>query len=215
MRIIQAEFAERLAHGAVTSCLCWRLERRDGFVLAVTEHDRPLDVDGTHYLPGAAVDGASFVQTADLRPGHAAAGGALAHEAITDADLAAGLWDGARVEVIRADWQRPDLFVRVWSGKLGEITRGDTGFEAQLVSLKADLERPLGRVYARQCDAELGDARCGVDVSAFPDATCDHQFGTCREVFGNAENFRGFPHLPGADFVLLGPAASGNDGGRR
>ena len=215
MRIIEQEFAERLASGAATTCLCWRLERADGFVLAVTEHDRALEVDGTLYQPGAALEGASFAQTADLRPGHAAAGGALAHAAITETDLAAGLWDGARVEVIRADWQHPDLFVTVWSGRLSEVTRSETGFEAQLVSRKAELERPLGRVYARQCDAVLGDARCGVDVGAFPELSCDHRFQTCSEVFGNAESFRGFPHLPGADFVLLGPAASGNDGGRR
>ncbi|MEQ3648878.1 DUF2163 domain-containing protein [Hyphomonas sp.] len=215
MRIIEQDLAERLASGAATTCLCWRLERADGFGLAVTEHDRALEVDGTLYQPGAALEGASFAQSADLRPGHAAAGGALGHEAITETDMAAGLWDGARVEVIRADWQRPDLYIPVWSGRLSEVTRSETGFEAQLVSRKAEFERPLGRVYARQCDAVLGDARCGVDVGAFPGTACDHKSQTCSEVFGNTENFRGFPHLPGADFVLLGPAASGNDGGRR
>lgn len=215
MRIIGQEFAERLASGAATTCLCWRIMRADGFVLAVTEHDRALEVDGVPYQPGAALEGASFAQSADLKPGHAAAGGALSHEAITEADLAAGLWDGARVDVIRADWQRPDLFVNVWSGWLSEVTRGEAGFEAQLVSRKAEFERPLGRVYARQCDAVLGAARCGVDLDAFSGLVCDHRFETCSDVFGNADNFRGFPHLPGADFVLLGPAASGNDGGRR
>tara|TARA_R100000365_G_C2741104_1_gene69808 strand:- start:400 stop:1047 length:648 start_codon:yes stop_codon:yes gene_type:complete len=215
MRIIEAEFAARLASGAATTCLCWRLRRADGFELAVTEHDRALEVDGVPYQPGAAVEAASFSHSADLRPGHAAAGGALAHEAITEADLASGLWDGARVDVIRSDWERPDLFVHVWSGRLSEVSRGAAGFEAELVSRKAELERPLGRVYARACDAVLGDARCGVETAAFPGQTCDQQFATCTAVFGNPENFRGFPHLPGADFVLLGPAASGNDGGKR
>ena len=98
-------------------------------VLAVTEHDWALEVDGILYEPGAALEGASFAQSADLRPGHAAAGGALAHAAITETDLAAGLWDGARVEVLRADWQHPDLFVTVWSGRLSEVTRSETGFE--------------------------------------------------------------------------------------
>jgi len=196
MRIIGQEFAERLASSALTTCLCWRLERPDGYVLAVTEHDRALEVDGTLYQAGAALEAASFAQSADLKPGHAAAGGALAHDAITEADLAAGLWDGARVDVIRADWQRPDLFVTVWCGWLSEVTRGETGFEAQLVSRKAEFERPLGRVYARQCDAVLGDERCGVDVGAFPGASCDHRFETCSDVFGNTENFRGFPHSP-------------------
>jgi uncharacterized phage protein (TIGR02218 family) len=32
-------------------------------------------------------------------------------------------------------------------------------------------------------------------------AGCDKQFSTCRLKFGNAVNFRGFPHMPGDDFV--------------
>jgi hypothetical protein len=215
MRLIESEFAARLASGATTTCLCWRLTRKDGFVLAATEHDRALVVDGVTYLPGGALSAGAFTQSAGLKPGQASAGGVLADDAITEADLAAGLWDGARVDVLRVDWQRPDLFVSVWSGRLSDVTRGPGGFEAELVSLKADLERPVGRVYARACDAVLGDARCGVETGAFPGLTCDQQFSTCRDVFGNTENFRGFPHLPGTEFVLEGPAASGNTGGKR
>jgi uncharacterized phage protein (TIGR02218 family) len=33
-------------------------------------------------------------------------------------------------------------------------------------------------------------------------AGCDKQFATCRDKFSNALNFRGFPHMPGNDFVL-------------
>ena len=215
MRLIDSEFADRLAGGLTTTCLCWRLTRADGLVLAATEHACALVVDGVAYAPGGALNAGAFTQSAGLKPGQASAGGALADEAITEEDLAAGLWDGAKADVLRVDWQRPDLFVQVWSGRLSEVRRSRNGFEAELVSLKADLERPVGRVYARACDAVLGDERCGVDVAAFPGIRCDQQFATCRDVFGNAANFRGFPHLPGAEFVLQGPAASGNDGGRR
>ncbi|MEZ5954292.1 MAG: DUF2163 domain-containing protein [Hyphomonas sp.] len=215
MRSLQTEFSERLASGATTTCLCWRLTRKDGAVLASTEHDAPLVVDGVSYQPGGALSAGAFSQSAGLKPGQAAAGGVLADDGITEADLSAGLWDGARVDVLRVDWQRPDLFAAVWSGRLSEVSRGPGGFQAELVSLKADIERPVGRVYARACDAVLGDARCGVDIAALPGLTCDQQFPTCRDTFGNAANFRGFPHLPGADFVLQGPAATGNNGGKR
>lgn len=30
---------------------------------------------------------------------------------------------------------------------------------------------------------------------------CDKSFTTCRTRFGNALNFRGFPHMPGSDFA--------------
>ena len=36
-------------------------------------------------------------------------------------------------------------------------------------------------------------------------AGCDRRFVTCREKFANAVNFRGFPHIPGSDFVLRHP----------
>lgn len=48
-------------------------------------------------------------------------------------------------------------------------------------------------------------------------AGCDRQFATCHGKFGNAVNFRGFPHMPGNDFVT-GFARQGdpaNTGGKR
>ena len=34
---------------------------------------------------------------------------------------------------------------------------------------------------------------------------CDRRFTTCREKFANTINFRGFPHIPGSDYVLRHP----------
>jgi uncharacterized phage protein (TIGR02218 family) len=33
-------------------------------------------------------------------------------------------------------------------------------------------------------------------------AGCDKRFATCRDRFNNALNFRGFPHIPGNDFIV-------------
>jgi uncharacterized phage protein (TIGR02218 family) len=48
-------------------------------------------------------------------------------------------------------------------------------------------------------------------------AGCDKQFSTCRQKFANGVNFRGFPHMPGNDFVASYPDRGdvANDGGRR
>ena len=45
-------------------------------------------------------------------------------------------------------------------------------------------------------------------------AGCDKRFETCREKFENTLNFRGFPHLPGNDFVVsyAVPGEPGHDG---
>lgn len=46
-------------------------------------------------------------------------------------------------------------------------------------------------------------------------AGCDKTFATCRDRFANGLNFRGQPHMPGDDVAFGGPAATGNDGGKR
>lgn len=165
MRQIDEAFAARLAAGATTLCACWRLARRDGAVFGATDHDRPIVFDGVTYTPANGLAGATFESSSGLAPGRASATGALEANFIAEADLEAGLWDGARVDVWRVDWQAPADRIRVWSGLLSEVVRSGAGFSAELVSLKADLERPIGRVYARTCDAEVGDARCKVDLS--------------------------------------------------
>ena len=44
-------------------------------------------------------------------------------------------------------------------------------------------------------------------------AGCDKLFATCQAKFANGPNFRGFPHMPGNDFVLsYALAGDGNDG---
>lgn len=46
-------------------------------------------------------------------------------------------------------------------------------------------------------------------------AGCDKRFATCRDRFANAVNFRGFPHIPGNDFLMRYPVNGepGNSGG--
>lgn len=45
-------------------------------------------------------------------------------------------------------------------------------------------------------------------------AGCDKRAETCREKFGNFLNFRGFPHIPGEDWVTAYPKAGGRHDGR-
>ncbi len=185
MRTLSEDLAARLAAEVTTLCACWRLERRDGQVFGATDHDQPLAFDGVTYQPARGLAGARLESGITLAPGRAAARGALDADFITEDDLAAGLWDGARVDVWRVDWTEPELRLRVWSGELSEVSRSGAAFAAELVSLKAGLERTVGRVYSRKCDAEVGDARCGVNLAA----VSYRGTGVVSEVLG-AKRFR-------------------------
>ena len=52
---------------------------------------------------------------------------------------------------------------------IGEISRGDGVFSAELRGLTQVLDTKVGRVYAISCDAVLGDDRCKVNLLANPD----------------------------------------------
>jgi len=50
-------------------------------------------------------------------------------------------------------------------------------------------------------------AWCGVGDALTMTVGCDRRFATCKAKFANAANFRGFPHIPGSDYVLRHPRA--------
>lgn len=279
MRAIDPELQARLSSGATTLCRCWRLTRRDGVRMGFTDHDCDLVFDGTTFAAATGLGASTLAQSAGLSVDNAEVVGALSSAGVTEADISAGRYDDAEVEHWLADWTDPELRVLLFTGSLGEVVRGKTAFEAELRGLGEALNRPVGRVYLRDCDAVLGDARCGIDLrqpefmgsaqvvapvggagflvaglSGFAEgwfargrldwltggnagitgqvrrdefttdgrlltlweepprpvapgdgfevfAGCDKRFATCRGKFANAVNFRGFPHMPGEDWV--------------
>lgn len=216
MRDIPEEMAARIESGAATLCHVWRLTRRDGMVMGFTDHDRDLTIDGV--VCRAASGWLAGAGESALGPsaGTFVASGGLDDAAIAEADIRAGLYDGARVELWRVDWGEPTLAVRLWTATLTRLRREGETFVAEMEGPLAVLERVVGRTYGRNCDAMLGDGRCGIDTSEFPGKTCDKNWVTCTGVFGNGLNFRGFPDIPGDDFLTAHPGGGGrHDGGSR
>ena len=292
MKTLDPALAGHLAGAATTLATCWTLERTDGVVMGFTDHDRPIVLAGVAHEAASGLGSSEDVAQAGLAVGGAEISGALASAAITEADIAAALDDGAEVTVTRVDWSNPAARVVVRRGTIGEVIAADGAFRAEIRSLAAVLDQPRGRLYAHRCDADLGDARCGVDLAAparrgtgTVDAVgsgrdlvatglaafaaglfergrlvfasganagraaevrhhaveaggarlelwrpmlapiapgdgfvvtvgCDKRFETCRDRFANALAFRGFPHIPGSDFLVAHPARdhAANDG---
>lgn len=216
MRTIPEEMTARIESGAARLCHAWVLRRADGVELGFTDHDRDLVVEGVVCGAASGWTAGAADSAVGLGAGSAAVAGGLDDAAITEADVGAGLYDGASVALWRVDWDRPDLRVRLWSATLARIRREGAGFTAELEGPLAKLERVVGRTYGRECDAVLGDGRCGIDLDAFPGAACDKRWATCVGAFANGVNFQGFPDIPGADFLTAAPVEGGrHDGGSR
>lgn len=279
MRQLQEGLKAHLANDATTTCYCWRVQLADGRVLGFTEHDNALSFDGTLFLAGTGFAASTFESEAGLAAQSNEVIGGFSSDAITESELAAGAYNGARVEVFLVNWAEPGQFQRLSVFEIGEVSSEAGAFRAELRSVSHRLSQPKGRRFIRRCDAELGDAKCRFNlqqpgfsasgtISAvanetrllvdgndhFPDgflsfgslrfvdgalagqtvdievnarvdgliqldlwlplarepaigdgvslfAGCDKSFATCRSKFANQLNFRGFPHIPGADFA--------------
>jgi uncharacterized phage protein (TIGR02218 family) len=293
MRAIPPALQEKLDSGVTTLARCWVLIRSDGETLGFTDHDEDILLGSVTCRAGSGVAGSEATARLGLAVGGSEIAGALADEALNEAELAAGLYDGAALEIHLVDWSEPALNLLLAKGTIGEVRREGNAFAAEMRGLADRLSQVSGRRFTATCSADLGDARCTVDLDnplyrgtgsvlsvsgssnfaaaglegfadgwftagklswtsganmglavevkvhraaddgvhlslwqAVPEpiadgdafivsAGCDKRYSTCRDRFANTVNFRGFPHIPGNDFVIryAVPGEPGNDGG--
>ncbi|WP_449256711.1 DUF2163 domain-containing protein [Bosea sp. (in: a-proteobacteria)] len=166
MRAIPPDLAAHLEGGATTLCRCWSLTRRDGLVLGFTDHDRPLEVEGIAFAAATGLEAAEATAELGFATGGGDVAGALAATGLNEADLARGLYDDARLRIWLVNWAEPGQHVLLDEGFVGEVRRGESGFTAEVRSFAKAFDEERGRLYLRACSADLGDARCGVAVSA-------------------------------------------------
>ncbi len=169
MRDFPAALKAALQSGTTTLCHCWRITRADGQVMGFTDHDHDLAFDGTTFRAASGFTGSDAERRLGLAAADTEITGALSSDAITEADIAAGKYDGAEIEVWLVDWRNaadPNARALLRAGQLGRVRRGEMHFEAEVRTLASRLQQVRGRTFAHGCDAELGDARCGVDLSA-------------------------------------------------
>jgi uncharacterized phage protein (TIGR02218 family) len=187
-----------------TFCSLWKLDIPARDSLFMTDHDDVIDYDGDRYIPQNSADAAR----AELRSGLSVDSGGfrtiLSGSGISSQDIRDGALDGASLSHFRRDWRSGETSL-LFKGRIGEVSLSGTDIAIEWLGQASLLDQSTGRVYSRQCDASFGDARCGVDASAFPDGTtCPRRFAACRDQFQNAVNFRGFPYLLGDDALAAG-----------
>lgn len=166
MRSLSQAMQDKLASGVTTFARCWLLERTDEVKLGFTDHDRDLSFDGVTYEAMSGVDPTEVNQTLGLAVDTMEVAGALQSDKINENDLAAGFYDNAKLTLFLVDWT--DVSVRdvIFAGSIGEVSRGRVHFQAEMRGLAHALNQERGRVYTRGCDADLGDARCGINLDS-------------------------------------------------
>ena len=279
MKQLPEGMQDHLDGGATTLCWCWKLARKDGVLQGFTDHDRSVAFDGLTYEATSGFTASELHDSIGLSVDNLDVQGAITSDRLSEGDLLAGVYDDAEVEIYRVNWQQPAQRVLMRSGSLGEVRRTEQTFVAEVRGLSHYLQQVQGRLYQYACDADLGDTRCGIDLSdatyhgsgivsavinerrfnvegfdtfdrqwfqrgaltfssglnrgtryeirqhnvivdtivielwrepardvAVGDAIvmtagCDNVLATCRDKFANVVNYRGFPHMPGNDYL--------------
>lgn len=163
---MSAALHAHLRGGVTTVCRCWALTRRDGVTLGFTDHDRPLGFDGVAFRPDSGLTAMAVEQATGLSVDNTEVIGVLSDLAVRERDLDEGRFDGAEMRVWLVNWTDPAARELTFRGHVGAITRTGPHFTAELRGQAEVLNRPMGRVYQKPCDAVLGDRRCGVDLDA-------------------------------------------------
>jgi uncharacterized phage protein (TIGR02218 family) len=168
MKSASAGLISHLAQEVTTLAWCWKVSRTDAQVYGFTTHDKDLTFGGLTYSAesGFAASAAqsklgSSVDNLDIS-------GAITGDIITQADILAGVWDGAEIVVSMVDWA--DLSqgeIIIQTGSIGNVQAAGNGYVAEMRSLSQMLQNTVGRVSTRRCDANLGDTRCGVTLATY------------------------------------------------
>jgi uncharacterized phage protein (TIGR02218 family) len=170
-KTISSALAQHLAGEVTTLATCWQITRRDGEVLGFTDHVCDLEVDGVSYKAASGYTRTAIRGTADLAVDNLDVESVFSDDGITEEGLWAGRYDFAEVRMFLVNYE--DLgqgILKLRRGWLGEVTIRDGMYVAELRGMTQRLQMTVGEVYAPDCSADLGDARCGVDLAALEES---------------------------------------------
>ncbi len=154
MRPISATLAADFAAGWVSAVA--QVTRTDGTVQSFTDHDSPLTLGSTVYVPAAALAGIKLTITNNAMVGTVQTRAAWL-PVLAEADVLAGLYDNATISFGFISWMNPQKGILwVFSGPVGAIKATQDGFEATAQSAMWMLQRQLGVYVIPTCRHVLG-----------------------------------------------------------
>ena len=156
--------------------------------------------EGLNQVQGLAYQRACSAGVGDARCGVDLARAGLALEVPIVAKGGAGVYNVAAVAGFAQGWfqrGRARMMTGEAAGLVGLVKFDQTEGVLRRLDLWVDFAR----------SAAVGDV-------IRLEAGCDKSADTCRDRFANFANFRGFPHIPGEDWMTSYPVSGkGNDGG--
>ncbi len=167
MKTIPSALQAHYDSGNTTLARLVKVTRLDATVYGFTDHDRTLTFGGVDYEPTSVFDASAISTRAELNVDNLEIVGLLDSAGITEADIEAGRWDHAQIEVLQVNWADLTMGAEILRvGEIGNIQRKGSSYTCELRGLMQKLQNNIGDLVTPSCNAQLGDARCAVDLDA-------------------------------------------------
>lgn len=168
VKAISPALLTHIQSGMTSLSTLWLITRKDSAIFCFTDSDSDITYMGNTYLASTGYTPSAVDTSIGLNVDNMEIDGVIDSTTITDADLIAGLWDYATINVMRVN--RRNLaagHMTLRTGTLGEVKAGRTAFQAELRGLTQPMQQPIGNVYSSSCRADFGDSRCGMNIALY------------------------------------------------
>jgi len=165
---------DHYAGASSTMAVCVKVTPQVGSVIAFTTAS--FDITGLSGHPGVTFKNSTGVAASQLETAAGAHASnieltaLLASAGITEAELNTPKWQGAVVDAFLLNYEAPtmgELVLPVSGGRLADIKiQVPLSFTAEAKGINNALQQQIGRQTSPLCDAEFGDARCGLNLVA-------------------------------------------------
>lgn len=167
MKTVSAALQTHLGKELATLATLIKITRADNQILGFTSFDKDIVISGVTYKADGAFQASSIQNRVALSTDNLDIIGLLDAAMISDADLRAGLYDHARIDVYLCNWA--DLtqgIMQLRRGWLGQVKLIGGKYQAELRGLHDLLQRPFGKVYSPECRHTFGDTSCKINLAA-------------------------------------------------
>lgn len=133
--------------------------------IGYTNHDNDIVLDNITYYASTGYSYTDISGSGELNVDNLDLVGMMVNSGIDEAYIEAGGLDGAQVRIFMVDWSAPtDGTIELMEGVIGEVTRRDGAFIAEIRSKAQHVQQHVLEVTSNHCRAEFGDARCKVNI---------------------------------------------------
>lgn len=203
MKILAPSLANHLKEESTNLATLWKITRQDGLVQGFTNYDQNLTIDGLTYKAATGFNATAFSQDNTLAVRNLDIESVLSSDGITEADLAGGKYDYARVDVFLCRWDIPpsSLFLNppehilMVRGIIGEVSMSDRRYKAEVRSFAQLLQQKVSTVTTKECRAVFGDSKCTKDLSGLTDNLTITGVTDKRQFTVNSSRANGFYSL--------------------